>query len=151
MSTESNLFHHRETTYRVGWMIWICCSHALERRCLIEGRRRCRNTMDKLWTMLFLCSIFSETKLECICCVIKKHFGCLVGPKSNYSAVQWLLSDIVTILHCSMVVTISDYKVLYQRDLKSLDIFVCLLFTRPPPGCARRRTSPKLNSIEVWT
>ena len=29
--------------------------------------------------------------------------------------------------------------------------FVCLLFTRPPPGCARRRTSPKLNSIEVWT
>ena len=23
-----------KTTYRVGWMIWIRCSHALERRCL---------------------------------------------------------------------------------------------------------------------
>ena len=33
-STESNLFHHGETTYRVGWMIWICYSRALERRCL---------------------------------------------------------------------------------------------------------------------
>ena len=24
-----------KTTYRVGWMIWMCYSHALERRCLI--------------------------------------------------------------------------------------------------------------------
>ena len=33
-STEPNLFHHEETTYRVGWLIWICYSRALERRCL---------------------------------------------------------------------------------------------------------------------
>ena len=41
-STESNLFYHGETTYRDGWMIWICYySHALERRCLEEkGRAR---------------------------------------------------------------------------------------------------------------
>ena len=33
-STEPNLFHHEETTYRVGWLIWICFPRALERRCL---------------------------------------------------------------------------------------------------------------------
>ena len=38
-STELNLFHHGETTYRVGWLIWICYSRALERRCL-TGRGR---------------------------------------------------------------------------------------------------------------
>ena len=36
-STESNLIHHGETTYRVGRMIWLCYSHALERRCLIPS------------------------------------------------------------------------------------------------------------------
>ena len=35
ISTEPNLFHHGETTYRDGWMIWICYSSALERRCLV--------------------------------------------------------------------------------------------------------------------
>ena len=34
-STEPNLFHHGETTCRVGWLIWICYCHALERRCLL--------------------------------------------------------------------------------------------------------------------
>ena len=33
-STEPNLFHHGETTFRVGWLILICYSHTLERRCL---------------------------------------------------------------------------------------------------------------------
>ena len=28
-----------KTTYRVGWMIWICYSRALERRCLEEGEQ----------------------------------------------------------------------------------------------------------------
>ena len=36
-STEPNLFHHGETTCRVGWLIWICYSPALERRCLISN------------------------------------------------------------------------------------------------------------------
>ena len=36
-STETNLLHNVETTYRVGWLIWICYSRALERRCL-DGR-----------------------------------------------------------------------------------------------------------------
>ena len=26
-----------KTTYRVGWMIWLCYSRALERRCLVEA------------------------------------------------------------------------------------------------------------------
>ena len=35
-STEPNLFHHRETTYRAGWMtVWECCRHALEKGCLL--------------------------------------------------------------------------------------------------------------------
>ena len=35
-NTEPNLFHHGETTYRVGWLIWICYSRALERKCLLR-------------------------------------------------------------------------------------------------------------------
>ena len=34
-STESNLFHHGETTYRVWWLIWICYYRALERKPLL--------------------------------------------------------------------------------------------------------------------
>ena len=35
-STEANLFHDGESTYRVAWLIWICYSRDLERRCLVR-------------------------------------------------------------------------------------------------------------------
>ena len=52
-STESNLFYHGETTYRVGWQIWIRYSRALERRCLLGGEPIVsqRNPPRDVWTV----------------------------------------------------------------------------------------------------
>ena len=36
-----------KTTYRVGWMIWICYSHSLERRCLKRGGGEVAPFFDK--------------------------------------------------------------------------------------------------------
>ena len=36
-----------KTTYRVGWMIWMCYSHALEIRCLEHGR------LFSLWSIIW--------------------------------------------------------------------------------------------------
>ena len=72
-----NLLGTSKTTYRVGWMIWICYSRALERRCLAKGfistQRNCESpsTCSKSmhcrsccifvkWIRLGICQFFLE-------------------------------------------------------------------------------------------
>ena len=77
-----NLFHHGETTYRVGWLIWISYSRALEKRCLTAGRPGNANEggIDSLVKIWMRSQYFSRAEYaKCL-----EAYGCILNTFFSY-------------------------------------------------------------------
>ena len=105
-SIEPNLFQHGETTYRVGWLIWICYSCALERRCLQGREERGNHTWNFLleeirlfviYFYIYFLHIFFNGMIRTFAIFEHGHKS-LVSSSLGLSSLIWTETDSVLLL-----------------------------------------------------